>query len=47
MNRSLDIGFSIAISDTLALTKADDAVPISITDLSYILRFIEYNWGQV
>jgi hypothetical protein len=46
MNRSLDIGFSIAISDTLALTKAD-AVPISITGLSYILRFIEYNWGQV
>jgi hypothetical protein len=45
MNRSLDIGFSIAISDTLALPKAK-AVPISITDLSSILRFIEYNWGQ-
>jgi hypothetical protein len=46
MNRSLDIGFSIAISDILALTKAK-AVTISITDLSYILRFIEYNLGQV
>ena len=45
MNRSLDIGFSIAISDTLTLSKAK-AVPISITDLSSILRFIEYNWDQ-
>ena len=45
MNRTLDIGFPIAISDTLALRKAK-AVPISVTDLSYILRFIGYNWGS-
>lgn len=46
MNRSLDIGFSIAINDTLTLTKAK-VITISITDLLYILRFIEYNSGQI
>ena len=45
MNRTLDIGFPIAISDILALPKTK-AITISITDLSCILRFIEYNWSQ-
>jgi hypothetical protein len=40
MNKLLDIVFSIAISDTFALTKAK-VIPISITDFSYTLRFIE------
>jgi hypothetical protein len=40
MNKLLDIVFSITISDTFALTKAE-VIPISITDFSYSLRFIE------
>ena len=45
MNKLLDIVFSITISDTFALTKAK-VIPISITDFSYTLRFIEDKRGS-